>query len=258
MVICLINVLAIYASRCKVPHHPSADDIHCDKEKQSNEADIDQEHYASLNIQEEQNIYGLTDTQEPFYNVLESSVSDDEIIYQNYGSIAEGPVDDGVEPVYNVLEEPDLEGSESADNYGAISEEGPVDDGVEPVYNVLEEPDVEGSESADNYGAISEEGPVDDGVEPVYNVLEEPDVEGSESADNYGAISEDGPVYVNTLERSYQDGEGPNFDSESGTDEPIYNVVDEDSYPTVSPDEDSFVTKEFVKSVLKKIETESK
>lgn len=224
MVICLINVLAIYASRCKVPHHPSADDIHCDKEKQSNEADTDQDHYASLNIQEEQNIYGLTDTQEPFYNVLEDPVSDDDIIYQNYGSIVEGPVDDGVEPVYNVLEEPDLEGTECADHYGAISEEGPVDDDVEPVYNVLEEPDVEGSESADNYGAISE----------------------------------DGPVYVNTLERSYQDGEGPNFDSESGTDEPIYNVVDEDSYPTVSPDEDSFVTKEFVKSVLKKIETESK
>ena len=224
MVICLINFLAIYASRCNVPHHPSADETHCDKEKQSNEADIDQDHYASLNIQEEQNIYGLTDTQEPFYNVPEDPVSDDDIIYQNYGSLVEGPANDGVEPVYNVLEEPDLEGSECADHYGAISEEGPVDDGVEPVYNVLEEPDVEGSESADNYGAISE----------------------------------DGPVYVNTLERSYQDGEGPNFDSESGTDEPIYNVVDEDSYPTVSPDEDSFVTKEFVKSVLKKIETESK
>ena len=201
-----------------------------------------------------------------FGNTLERS-------YQ-YG--AEGPNNDPEsmnEPIYNVVEEdPDLEGLNGSDHDGVISEEGtsfgntlersyqygaegPNNDPEsmnEPINNVVEEdPDLEGLNGSNHDGVISEEGTsflntlersYQDGAEgpnndlefmnePIYNVVEEdPYLESSNGSDHDGVVFKEGPVYGNTLERSYQHGaEGPNNDPES-MNEPIYNVVEEDPY----------------------------
>lgn len=118
---------------------------------------------------------------------------------------------------------------------------GPVkgpDKDTQSVYNVLEEPYLEGAKGGRNYGAMSPEGPVDNTFEgpvtsmdlqPVYGVLEEPYTEGAKEVSYNGAMTSEGPIY-STLEESYSDNVNATNDSEIITNEPIYNVIEEEHY----------------------------
>ena len=76
-----------------------------------------------MNIPEDQHIYGLGETEESTYNVLEEHVSDRGVIYENYEFSEE---EEEADTVYNVLEDPSDDRSEGSDPDGAISEDGPV------------------------------------------------------------------------------------------------------------------------------------
>lgn len=75
-----------------------------------------------MNIPEDQHIYGLGETEESTYNVLEEHVSDRGVIYENYEFSQEEEAD----TVYNVLEDPSDDRSECPNPDGAICEDGPV------------------------------------------------------------------------------------------------------------------------------------
>ena len=75
-----------------------------------------------MNIPEDQHIYGLGETEESTYNVLEEHVSDRGVIYENYEFSQEEEAD----TVYNVLEDPSDDRTEGSDPDGAICEDGPV------------------------------------------------------------------------------------------------------------------------------------
>ena len=75
-----------------------------------------------MNIPEDQHIYGLGETEESTYNVLEEHVSDRGVIYENY----EFSEKEEADTVYNVLEDPSNDRSEGSDPDGAICEDGPV------------------------------------------------------------------------------------------------------------------------------------
>ena len=125
-VVPLFCLTAVYASPYKVHQRPSADDTNHKKEKQAGEGDAKENHYVPLNIPMDQNIYGSGNTQDPLYNVLDNPVSNDEIIYQNYGSNMEKPASNSVEPVYNSLEESHHEGPKEPDHDGCSSPKGPI------------------------------------------------------------------------------------------------------------------------------------
>ena len=117
---------AFYASPYKIHEPTSADDTHHKKEKQADEGDTKENHYVPLNIPLDQNIYGSENNQEQFYSVLENPVSDDEIIYHNYGSFMEKTVSNSAEPVYNSLEKSHHEGRKEPNHDGCTSHEGPI------------------------------------------------------------------------------------------------------------------------------------
>ena len=157
------------------------------------------EFYASLNVPEGHNIYGLGNAQEPFYNVLQEPSSGNEEDGQNYGTIRLE------QPMYNVLEDLSDMGP------GKTGEDGP--NRFEPVYNVLEEPYPGNAERSQHYGAISvndpfyntleesqgRSGPQGTNDEPVYNTLEGPYPSGAAEDDSYGPKGLQDPVY-NVLE----------------------------------------------------------
>ncbi|XP_073228296.1 uncharacterized protein [Porites lutea] len=89
---------------------------------QPRSANTKEDHYAQLNIPEDQHIYGLGGTEESTYNVLGEHVSDRGVIYENYEFSEEEEAD----TVYNVLEDPSGDRSEGSDPDGAICEDGPV------------------------------------------------------------------------------------------------------------------------------------
>lgn len=99
------------------------------------------------------------------------------------------------------------------------------------------------------------ENPIDVGAEPVYNVLEEPGNDSANESDYGGRISD--VIYVNTLERSRQEAAVANEDSEN-INESVYSVIDDDRDTCESADDNDFVTKDFVKNVLKELVLERK
>lgn len=101
-------------------------------------------------------------------------------------------------------------------NYHSISFE-------QPVYNVLEEVSrLEGSDESLNSK-----------TEPVYNVLEESHADHFEDTHYYGTISKEEPVYT-ALERPYQKGAEDLFNESERVNEPIYNVLEEGDYLSLS------------------------
>jgi len=123
--------------------------------------------------------------------------------------------------IYGLGNSQELDNEEMYQNYNSMCIE-------QPLYNFLEE--LSTAEGAT--GNLSNE------TEPVYNVLEEPCGDLFGRSDHYGTISSEGPIY-NTLERPYPDGaEGP-YDLE-GINEPIYNVLEEEPYPSVSAEDDVY------------------
>ena len=103
-------------------------------------------------------------------------------------------------------------------NYNSICAEPPV-------YNFIEE-------------LSTLEGSLDEEAQPMYDVLEGPCFD---EFDHYGTVSSEEPVYT-TLERPYQkDTEGP-FNNSECVDEPIYNVLEEGPYPSVSGEDVTYGT----------------
>ena len=118
--------------------------------------------YASLNIQEGHNIYGLRNAQELLYEVVKRPKSETPSknhcckehpvfnILEERSSTqpSESPANHGAESVYKGLEDFHLEDVEGPDHYGDHSSE-------RTIYNTLEEPNWDGP------------------FEPVYNIIEE-------------------------------------------------------------------------------------
>ena len=204
---------------------------------------------------------------EPIYNVVE----EDPYLESSNGSDHDGVVSkEG--PVYgNTLERPYQHGAEGPNNDPESMNE--------PIYNVVEEdPYLEGSNGSDHDGVISEEGTsfgitlersYQDGAEgpnndlefmnePIYNVVEEdPYLEGSNGSDCLGVISEEEPIGGNTLEGSYLDGDEEPYNDHEFINEPIYiNVIKQEPCEIVSTEDDSFVTRDFVKNILKNLTLE--
>ena len=108
--ICFIWIFsAIYASYQRQDIQPRA-------------ANTKEDHYAQLNISEDQHIYWLGESEESTYNVLEEHVSDRGVIYENY----EFSDSEEADTVYNVLEDPSDHTLEGSDPDDAICEDGPV------------------------------------------------------------------------------------------------------------------------------------